>query len=69
MHFASQEFTESHEPTIKLAESEFWNDVSMYSISMIGAPGVPIPVHRTSSHSVTTGSEAEDRELRRVVFD
>jgi len=49
------------------AESEFWNDVRVYSISTIGAPGVPIPVHRTSSYWVTTGSEAEDRELRRVV--
>ena len=49
------------------AESEFWNDVRVYSISMIGAPGVPIPVHRTSNYWVTTGSEAEDRELRRVL--
>ena len=49
------------------AESEFWNDVSVYSISMIAAPGVPIPVHRTSNYWVTTGSEADDRELRRVV--
>jgi hypothetical protein len=49
------------------AESEFWNDVHAYSISMIGAPGVPIPVQRTSNYWVTTGSEVEDRELRRVV--
>jgi len=49
------------------AESEFWNDVRVYSISMIGAPGVPIPVHPTSNYWVTTGSEAEDSELRRVV--
>ena len=49
------------------AESEFWNDVRVHSISMIGAPGVPIPVHRTSNYWVTTGSEAEDRELRRVL--
>jgi len=45
------------------AESEFWNDVRVYAISMIGAPGVPNPVHRTSNYRVTTGSEAEDREL------
>lgn len=49
------------------AESDFWNDVREYSISMIGAPGVPIPVHQASSYWVTTGSEAEDRELRRAV--
>ena len=28
------------------AENEFWNDVRVHSISMIGAPGAPIPVHR-----------------------
>ena len=49
------------------AESEFWNDVRAYSISMIGARGVPIPGRRTSKYWVTTGSEAEDRELRRMV--
>lgn len=49
------------------AQSSFWNDVRLYSISMIGAPGVPIPAHRTSKYSVTTGSKAEDRELRRMV--
>ena len=49
------------------AQSGFWNDVREYSISMIGPPGVPIPVHRTSNYWVTTGSEAEDRELRRIV--
>lgn len=49
------------------AENEFWNDVRVYSISMIGAPGAPIPVHRTSNYWMTTGSEAEDRELRRLV--
>ena len=27
----------------------------------------PIPVHRTSNYRVTTGSEAEDRNLRRIV--
>ena len=48
------------------AQIEFWNDVRAYSISMIGAPGVPIP-GRTSKHWVTTGSEADDRELRRMV--
>ena len=48
------------------AQSEFWNDVRAYSIGMIGAPGVPIP-GRTSKHWVTTGSEADDRELRRMV--
>jgi hypothetical protein len=47
-------------------ESKFWNDVRAYSISMIGAPGVPIPGRRTSRYWVTTGSEAEDRELRRM---
>ena len=49
------------------AQSEFWNDVRAYAISMIGAPGVQIPIHRTSNYRVTTCSEAEDRELRRVV--
>jgi hypothetical protein len=49
------------------AQSGFWNDVREYSVGMIGAPGVPIPVHRTSNYWVTTGSEAEDRELRRIV--
>jgi hypothetical protein len=49
------------------AESEFWNDVREYSIRMIGTPGVPIPVHRSSKYWVTTGSEEEDRELRRIV--
>jgi hypothetical protein len=49
------------------AQSGFWNDVRAYSIGMIGAPGVPIPVHRTSKYWVTTGSEAEDSELRRIV--
>ncbi len=48
-------------------QSGFWNDVHVYSIGMIGAPGVPIPVHRTSKYWVTTGSEAEDSELRRIV--
>lgn len=48
-------------------QTGFWNDVREYSISMIGAPGVPIPIHRTSKYWLTTGSEAEDRELRRVV--
>lgn len=38
-----------------------------YSIAMIGAPGVPIPVHRSSNYWVTAGSEAEDLELRRIV--
>jgi len=49
------------------ARSRFWNDVRAYAISMMGAPGVPIPIHRTSKYLVTTGSEAEDRELRRLV--
>jgi hypothetical protein len=49
------------------AQTEFWNDVRAYSISMIGAPGVPIPGRRTSKNWVTTGSEAEDHELRRIV--
>jgi hypothetical protein len=49
------------------SENGFWNDVRAYSIGMIGPPGVPIPVHRTSNYWVTTGSEAEDRELRRIV--
>lgn len=50
------------------AESGFWNDVREYSISMIGPPGVPIPVHRTSNYWVTTGSKAEDRDLRGIVL-
>jgi hypothetical protein len=33
----------------------------------IGPPVVPIPVRRTSSYRVTTGSVAEDSELRRIV--
>lgn len=49
------------------AQNEFWNDVRAYSVSMIGAPGVPIPIHRTSKYWVTTGSRAEDRELQRLV--
>lgn len=49
------------------AQTEFWNDVRAYSISMIGAPGVPIPGRRTNNYWMTTGSEAEDRELRRLV--
>jgi hypothetical protein len=49
------------------AESEFWNEVRAHAISMIGAPGAPIPTHRTANYWVTTGSEAEDRELRRLV--
>src|SRR5215469_11242546 len=57
--------------TVKRAEasteSRFWNDVRAHSINMIGSPGVPIPVHRTSKYWVTTGSDAEDRELRRIV--
>lgn len=48
-------------------QTGFWNDVREYSINMIGAPGVPIPIHRTSKYWVTTGSEAEDHELRRIV--
>jgi hypothetical protein len=49
------------------AQSEFWSDVRAYATGMIGAPGVPIPVHRTSKYRVMTGSEAEDGELRRLV--
>jgi hypothetical protein len=49
------------------AQSAFWNDVREYSIRMIGPPGVPIPVHRTSNYWVTTDSEAEDHDLRRIV--
>jgi hypothetical protein len=49
------------------AQSKFWNDVRAYSVSMIGAPGVPIPGRRTSKYWVTTGSAAEDLELRRIV--
>jgi hypothetical protein len=49
------------------AKRAFWNDVRAHAISMIGAPGVPIPGRETSKYSVTTGSEAEDRELRRIV--
>jgi hypothetical protein len=49
------------------AESEFWNDARTYSVNMIGPPGVPIPLHRTSNYWVTTGSETENRDLRRIV--
>ena len=35
--------------------------------AVIAPQGVPIPIHRPSTYWVTTGSEAEDRELRRVV--
>jgi phosphopantetheinyl transferase (holo-ACP synthase) len=49
------------------AQTGFWNDVRVYSTSMIGAPGVPIPGRRTGMYWVTTGLEAEDDELRRVV--
>lgn len=48
-------------------QSEFWNDVRAYSISMIGPPGAPIPGRETSKYWVTTGSAAEDRDLRRIV--
>jgi hypothetical protein len=50
------------------AHNEFWKDVRTYSVSMIGAPGVPIPGDRISKYRVTTGSEAEDRELRQIVW-
>lgn len=49
-------------------DSGFWNDVRAHSINMLGAQGVPIPVHRTSKYWMTTGSDAEDRELRRLVL-
>ena len=49
------------------AHSEFWNDVRAYSVSMVGPAGVPIPDRRTRKYRVTTGSEAEDHELRRIV--
>jgi hypothetical protein len=49
------------------SDSEFWNDVRAHSISMIGGLGVSIPDRPTSKYSLTTGSEAEDRELRRIV--
>jgi hypothetical protein len=49
-------------------QSKFWNDVRAYSISTIGAPGVPIPGRETSKYWVATGSEAQDRELRRTVY-
>ena len=49
------------------AESEFWNDVRVYSMSIIAAPGTPVPGHRTGNYWVTTGSEGGDRELRRLV--
>ena len=48
-------------------QSEFWNDLRAYSTSMIGASGVPIPGHRSSKYRLTTGSAAEDSELRRIV--
>jgi hypothetical protein len=50
-----------------LAQGEFWNDVRAYSIKMIGQPGVPIPARRITNYWLTTGSEAEDSELRRIV--
>jgi hypothetical protein len=49
------------------AENEFWDDVRVFSNSMIGTPGAPNPVHRSTNYWVTTGAEAEDRELRRLV--
>jgi hypothetical protein len=49
------------------AKREFWNDVRAYSISIIGTPGVSIPGRETSKYWVTTGSEAEDRDLRQLV--
>jgi hypothetical protein len=49
------------------AQSGFWNDLRVYSFRMIGTPGVPIPIHQTSKYWVTTGSKAEDDELRRMV--
>jgi hypothetical protein len=49
------------------AQSEFWNDVRAYSISIIGTPGVSIPGRKTSKYWVTTGSEAQDRDLRQLV--
>jgi hypothetical protein len=49
------------------AQSGFWNDVRERSIRMIAPPGVPISVHRTSKYWITTGSEVEDQELRRIV--
>ena len=50
------------------ARSKFWSDVRAYSISMIGASGVPIPGRRGSKYSMTTGSTAKDREMRRIVL-
>ena len=49
------------------AQRGFWKDVREYSIRMIGQPGVPIPIHQTSNYWITTGSEADDRDLRRTV--
>jgi hypothetical protein len=49
------------------AQREFWNDVRAYSITLIGPPGVPIAGRETTKYWVTTGSESEDRELRRSV--
>ena len=50
------------------SESGFWNDVRDYSTRMIGPTGVSVPVHRTSSYRVTTGSDAEDHELLRILM-
>ena len=49
------------------AQSGFWNDVRECSIRMITPQGVRIPVHRTGKYWITTGSEVEDQELRRIV--
>jgi len=49
------------------ARSEFWNDVRAYSVRMIGGSGVKIPGRQISKYSMTTGSDAADRDLRRIV--
>jgi len=49
------------------ANDAFWSDLRTYSSQMIGQPGVPIPGHRVSTYSITTGSKPEDDDLRRLV--
>ena len=50
------------------SESAFWNDVRDYSTRMIGSTGVSVPVHQASNYRVTTGSDAEDHELLRILM-
>jgi hypothetical protein len=45
----------------------FWSDVRVYSSQVMGNPGVPIPRNHVSTYWITTGSKAEDDELRGLV--